>query len=71
MKLEIEHKHILKLIARDRDSDGWASISESLYKPLALNMPEELVGFEKLKTGGRARLTEEGQHVIDAMRWLG
>jgi len=71
MKLEIEHIHILKLIARDCDTDGWASIAEMFYNQLVLNMPIELIKFEKLETGGRARLTEEGQHVVNAMKWLG
>jgi hypothetical protein len=69
-KLEIQHKHILKLIARDCDEEGWAAVSETLYPYLSKNIPAELAKFEKLSTGGRARLTEEGQNVINAMEWL-
>jgi len=69
-KLDMHHKHILKLIARDRDEDGWAFVSETLYPHLSKGMPAELVQFEKLEQGGRARLTDEGQNVINAMEWL-
>lgn len=70
MKLEPQHKHILRLIERDRDADGWASVSEQLFNVLSENMPTELAIFEKLTIGGRARLTDEGQNVINAMAWL-
>lgn len=69
-KLEPQQKHILRLVARDRDSDGWAKVCEALYPHLSQAMPVELVEFEKLETGGRARLTDEGQNVVDAMEWL-
>ena len=69
-KLEAQHKHIMRLIARDCDDDGWAVISEQLYLPLSENMPDELMTFEKLEVGGRARLTEEGNNVLSAMDWL-
>jgi hypothetical protein len=70
-KLEMQHKHILNLIDRDKDSGGWTKISGQLYPVLSSNMPIELVEFEELSEGGgRARLTEEGQKVFDAMIWL-
>lgn len=69
-KLEIQHKHIMKLIDRDKDAEGWTKVSEQLYPVLSENMPSELATFEKLDEGGRARLTEEGQSVINAMKWL-
>jgi len=70
MKLEQEHKHILRLIARDRDENGWTKVSDLLYPHLSENMPTELATFERLGRGGRARLTEEGESVLDAMEWL-
>jgi hypothetical protein len=69
-KLDMQHKHILKLIARDSDEEGWATVSETLYPHLSQNIPEELAEFQKLEAGGRARLTTEGQNVVDAMAWL-
>jgi hypothetical protein len=72
MKITLDHgqKHVLKLIARDQKADGWTKVSETLYKSLSSNIPNELAIFEKLEDGGRAKLTEEGQDVINAMAWL-
>jgi hypothetical protein len=70
MKLDIQHKHILRLIERDRGEDGWAPVSAQLFPVLSKNIPEELATFEELDEGGRARLTVEGQSVLNAMAWL-
>lgn len=70
MKLEHQHKHIMKLIARDRKKDGWTRVSKALYPHLSKNMPKELVAVEATEDGGRAKLTEEGQKIVDAMEWL-
>jgi len=69
-KLGGKHKHIMELIDRDKDSDGWAKVSEQLYPVLSSLLPSELATFEKLDDGGRARLTEEGQSVLNATKWL-
>ena len=69
-KLDIQHKHVLKLIARDCNADGWAKVSKTLFKMLSENIPSELVKFEELDNGGRAQLTKEGQGVVDALVWL-
>lgn len=58
------------MIDRSRGKDGWASVSEALYPYVLAKMPAELVEFEKLDSGGKARLTTQGQGVVDAMRWL-
>ncbi|MDY6957613.1 MAG: hypothetical protein SVK08_00515 [Halobacteriota archaeon] len=70
MKLDIHHVHILKLIERDRDVDGWVKVSESVFNVVSENIPAQLAIFEKLENGGRARLTDEGQNVLNAMAWL-
>jgi len=72
MTTTLDHgqKHVLKLIARDRKEDGWTKVSEILYKHLVASMPPELATFEKLEDGGRAKLTTEGQGVINALAWL-
>lgn len=70
MKLDAGQKHILRLIERDRNTEGWATIGGMLYKTLSANIPVELATFEKLEVGGRARLTDEGQNVLNAMDWL-
>lgn len=71
-KLDMHHKHVLRLIRRDANIDGWASISKPLFPILRKGMPTELVEFEGPdKDGrGRARLTETGSNVVDAMEWL-
>lgn len=68
MKLKVQHLHILNLIDRDKDADGWATVSESLCQHVSENIPSELVLFEKLDVGGRARLTEEGETVLDVKK---
>lgn len=70
MKLDPQHKHIMKLVQRDRDSEGWARVSNALLLNLIKNMPKELITVEETKDGGRAKLTTEGQNVLDAMDWL-
>jgi len=69
-ELEPQHKHILKLVARDSGTDGWTKVSEALYSHLSENMPKQLFTFEKLANGGRAQLTNEGAQVLSAMAWL-
>jgi len=67
MKLDIQHKYIMKLIERDAKPDGWTSISNKLYPILSKSMPSELIEFEH----GRARLTDEGKSVLSAInKWL-
>lgn len=70
-KLNNGDKHLMKLIARDRKEDGWATCSAVVAKMLK-TIPSELVEFECLDDGGRgrARLTEQGQSILDAMAWL-
>jgi hypothetical protein len=70
-KLEAQHIHILELIKRDANpNDGWTRVSEQLYPVISGNIPRELATFEKWEIGGRARLTEEGKHVLDALKWI-
>jgi len=70
IKLDVQHRHVLILIDRDKKEDGWTFVSEQLYKVLSENMPPRLSVFEKLEDGGRARLTEEGKTVLNVMVWL-
>lgn len=70
MKLDAGQKHIMHLVARDAKPDGWTSVSEMLYPSISKSLPPELVTLEKLETGGRAKLTVEGQAVLNAMEWI-
>ena len=75
-KLTAGEKHILSLIRKDADADGWAPVSKAV-KPLFTDrkipcgvMPEALCEFEPVGDAGRARLTTLGNNLLDAMAWL-
>jgi hypothetical protein len=69
-KLTNQHKRILKLIEKDKDEEGWVLVSDSLYPHLSKNMPPELVEFRFIGGRYRAKLTEEGVSIVNAMKWL-
>jgi len=69
-KLEPEQIHILRLIKRDADDEGWTPVSDALYNVLPSVMPEALVIFEQTENGARARLTQEGSNFLSALKWL-
>ena len=63
--LTVGEKHILRHIRRDCGSDGWTTVSEAVM-PLVRKLPPELC--ETSPTG--ARLTSDGDAIVDAMEWL-
>lgn len=75
-KLTAGEKHILTLIRKGSDADGWAPVSKvvaPLFTDKAIPcgvMPEALCEFERIGDGGRARLTTLGNNLLDAMAWL-
>jgi hypothetical protein len=77
-KLTAGQKNILQLIRKGAKEDGWAPVSK-VVAPIFTNkdipggaMPAELCEFEPVGEDGRgrARLTQEGNSVLDAMAWL-
>lgn len=75
-KLSPGHQHILTLIRKEARDDGWTPVSKAVA-PLFTDanilggpMPAELCEFESIGEGGRARLTQMGNNVLDAMAWL-
>lgn len=71
-KLNAGQKHLLKLIAKEQECpDGWAPVSKPVY-PLLQSIPGGLVELHSIDNDGRgrARLTQAGQNLIDAMAWL-
>lgn len=77
-KLSGGKKHILSLIRKEADSDGWTPVSKAVA-PLFTNekipggmIPRELCEFEPVGDDGRgrARLTEAGINLLDALVWL-
>jgi len=71
-KLDAGQKHILKLIARDADGEGWTPVSSQIFPLLQTTFPAALFELESVgdEGRGRARLTSVGQSVLDAMAWL-
>jgi hypothetical protein len=70
-KLDAGQKHMLGLVMKGANQDGWAAVSAPVY-PLLQKMPQELIELEPVgpEGRGRVRLTEVGQSVMDAMAWL-
>jgi hypothetical protein len=70
-KLDNGERHFLRLIAKGQEKyGGWAKVSKPLY-PLVQKMPVELVEHEPRDDGcGRARLTQRGAAILDAIAWL-
>lgn len=66
-KLDRGQRHILNLIRKDQNEEGWAKVSRILLTHLKETMPTELVTFEGPSEdgGGRAQLTEKGNSLLD------
>jgi len=67
-KLEKRHKHILKLIAKDKLENGWTQASDVIYPYIKKDMPKELIECDD--DTKMVRLTEEGKNILSAMAWL-
>lgn len=68
--LEKWQRSMLPLIQRDAGADGWTAVSAKLF-PLIAKMPTTLVEIEgDANSGGRARLTDEGEGVLRAAHLL-
>ncbi len=63
-KLNISERHILRLVRKGQDFEGWAKVSAQVW-PFVKAMPRELVTAEKTETGGRAKLTVAGEVILD------
>jgi len=75
-KLTSGNKNILSLIRKGQEADGWTPVSH-VVAPLFTStahepLPSELFEFELVGTDGRgrARLTDKGASVLDAMAYL-
>lgn len=77
-KLTSGEQHVLTLIRKGADAEGWAPVSK-IVAPLFTNekmaggpMPRELCEFERLDDDGRgrARLTDAGKNLLDSLAWL-
>ena len=72
IKLDGGQKNLLRLAAQGAGAEGWAPVSKPVF-PLIERVPAALVELERVgeEGRGRARLTQEGKKVVDAMAWLG
>lgn len=63
-ELSMNQKHVLRLIRKDGDEAGWAPVSK-MVMPIVKDVPHRLIEVEDNGNGGRARLTAEGNTVLD------
>lgn len=68
-KLDTGNKHLLRLIARDANPEGWAIVSKQVF-PLVEAMPPELRDLVRIGDHGCVRLTPLGQAIVEAMEYL-
>lgn len=57
-------KHLLRLVRQGKDAEGWAKVSTVVW-PLVQKLPVALVTIESGESGGRAKLTDAGEIVLD------
>jgi hypothetical protein len=71
-KLSAGQKHMLRLIVKDADAEGWAPVSAQVMPVVREMLPPELVMHESVGTEGRgrAKLTPVGESLLAAMEWL-
>ena len=71
-KLDYGQKHMLKLIHRDADKNGWAPVSAMIFPLVSKTMPAELIELEPTGNDGRGRvrLTDTGKNILMALDWL-
>ena len=71
-KLDGGQKHMLRLVVQGADAEGWAPVSAQVFPLFSKIMPSELVTLEPVgnEGRGRARLTDSGTEVINAMAYL-
>lgn len=70
-KLTQGQKHMLGLVAKGANAEGWAPVSASVMKIIRL-VPSGLVTIEAVgdEGRGRAKLTVTGASLLAAMEWL-
>lgn len=64
-QLSVGDKHLLKLILRDKDSEGWTKVSSTVW-PYVSRLPSQLVELRKHDDGGgQVKLTHDGEVVCE------
>lgn len=65
-QLDAGNKHLLRLIRKGQDADGWSSVSKILW-PVVSKLPPQLVELRPHGKSGSVRLTQAGNTILD---WL-
>lgn len=63
---------MLCFAAKKADAEGWSPISPPVFRVLKQMMPGGLIELEFVGDAGRgrARLTQQGVSIVNAMPWL-
>ena len=64
MQLSHGEKHLLRLIQKGTDADGWAKVSKHVW-PLVEKLPTQLCELRATEDGGFIKLTHDGKTVLD------
>ncbi len=65
MNIDQNSAHLLRLIRKDQDSEGWTKVSK-VVMPFIKECPEELREIiDQSDGGGKARLTDKGNTILD------
>ena len=64
MRIDYKTRHLMTLIRKDANDDGWACVSDQLW-PFLEALPVELVDRKETEMGGMVRLTDKGNTVLD------
>lgn len=72
IKLDGAQKHLLGLVRKGMNSEGWAPVSSAMLPIIKKTLPCELVEIEAVgeEGRGRARLINTANNLLDAMAWL-
>jgi hypothetical protein len=63
MKLDADQIHMLRLVAREADGDGWSKVSTLVWSVVE-TLPDDLVEKRPSETGGHLRLTPGGEAIV-------
>ncbi len=64
MKLDSGNKHLLRLILKGKNKEGWAKVSDILW-PIVSKLPTQLVEFNADGNQKFVRLTHDGEVVLE------
>lgn len=69
-KLNHGQIHIMKLLKRDCDKDGWTPIGDKLYPHIRQSIPPEFVIFKNDDSRWFGKLTEKGNNFIEFLNYI-